>query len=100
MNPGDCDELGLATGDLVRIASPHGELVGVAKRSPDIRPGVVSMAHSWGGRSLTDEKVRDIGTPTNRLITPTDGFDPVTGMAIQSSIPVAVTPVPEDALVG
>jgi anaerobic selenocysteine-containing dehydrogenase len=100
MNPGDCDDLGLATGDLVRIASPHGELVGVAKRSADIRPGVVSMAHSWGGRSLTDEKVRDIGTPTNRLITPTDGFDPVTGMAIQSSIPVAVTPVPEDALVG
>jgi len=67
--------------------------------APDVRRGVVSMAHSWGGTSLTDEKVRDIGTPTNRLVSTTDVFDPVTGMAVQSAIPVHVAKAPVDARV-
>ena len=48
------------------------------------------MAHSWGGTSLTDEKVREIGTPTNRLVSTDRDYDPVTGMVVQSAIPVAV----------
>jgi len=44
-------ELGLAHDDLVEIP-------------PDVKRGVVSLALSWGGTSLTDEKVRDIGAPT------------------------------------
>ena len=56
------------------------------------------MAHSWGAASATDEKVRDIGAPTNRLIDVENGFDPITGQAIQSAIPVSVEPLHEDAL--
>jgi hypothetical protein len=47
------------------------------------------MSHSWGG-SITDEDVRNQGTPTNRLCTIDSGYDPINGMAIQSAIPVAV----------
>ena len=91
MHPGDLADLGLDTGDLVTIRSPRSSLVAVAEAAPDVRRGVVSMAHAWGGTSLTDEKVRDIGTPTNRLVSTNRGHDPVTGMVVQSAIPVAVT---------
>ncbi len=98
MHPEDMAELGVESDGLVEIASPHASLIGVAMAAPDVKRGVVSMSHSWGGLSLTDEKVRDIGTPTNRLIDVADGYDRLTGMAVQSSIPVSVTPVSEDAL--
>ena len=65
-------------------------LDGVAEVEEGLRRGVISMAHSWGGSSLTDEKVRDIGSPTNRLVSTDQGYDPVTGMVVQSAIPVAV----------
>lgn len=98
MNPGDCADLGLEDGSLVEITSPHATIVGVCEPADDIRRGVVSMSHSWGTSSLTDEKVRDTGTPTNRLVTTKDGYDKVTGMAIQSAIPVAVRMVTEEEI--
>jgi hypothetical protein len=60
-----------------------------------VRTGVISMAHSWGGSSLTDDKVRDIGAPTNRLVSTDRDYDVVTGMVVQSAIPVAVTAHPD-----
>jgi anaerobic selenocysteine-containing dehydrogenase len=89
MNLDDMKELDIADGDLVRITSPSGRVVGVAEGSDTIKRGVISMSHSWGG-STTDEDVRNQGTPTNRLCTVDSGYDPINGMAIQSAIPVAV----------
>jgi len=91
-NPDDLRTLGLASGDLARISSPSGSLTAVVEASDDLRPGVISMAHSWGGPALTDERVREIGTPTSRLVSTERGHDPVTGMVVQSAIPVAVAP--------
>jgi anaerobic selenocysteine-containing dehydrogenase len=90
MHPDDLAALGVVAGDLVEITSPHGSVAAVAERAPDVKRGVVSMSHSWGDASLDDAKVRDIGAPTNRLVTTTVGFDAITGMAVQSAIPVAV----------
>ena len=90
MNPLDMDELSLVDDDLIEITSPHSSITGVVAASPDVRRGVISMAHSWGGSALTDEKVRDIGTPTSRLVSTSDGHDPVNGMVVQSAIPVRV----------
>ena len=92
MNPLDMRNLSLSDGELVRITSPSGEVVGVAEGSDTIKRGVISMSHSWGG-SITDEDVRLHGTPTNRLCTVDSGRDPINGMAIQSAIPIAVTKV-------
>ena len=100
MHPADMDDLGVADEGLVRIASPHASLIGVVKQAPDVRRGVISMAHSWGSSTGTDEKVRDIGSPTNRLIDVENGYCPITGQAIQSAIPVSVELVSEEALVG
>lgn len=87
IHPDDMTMLGLADDDLVEITSPRSTIVGVARAAPDVRRGVVSMAHSWGS-GLTDEKVRDIGTTTSRLVSVSDGHDPVNGMVVQSAIPV------------
>lgn len=94
MHPDDLDELGLQPGDIVEITSLQASLLGVVSAAPDVKRGVVSMAHSWGGRSLTDEKVRDIGAPTSRLVSTDVGHDPVTGMVVSSAIPVAVHKAP------
>jgi len=90
MNPDDLAGIDAESGDLVEISSPHASLIGVAQASADLKSGVISMAHAWGGSTASDEKVRDIGTPTNRLVSNEDGIEPITGMAIQSAIPVNV----------
>jgi anaerobic selenocysteine-containing dehydrogenase len=97
MHPDDVAELGMVGGDLVEITSVSGSLVGVVEPADDVKRGVISMAHSWGGTSLTDEKVRDIGTPTSRLVSVDAGHDPVTGMVVSSAIPVAVARAKEPA---
>ena len=99
MHPDDLAELGVEPDEIVEITSPVGSMHGVVAAAPDVRRGVISMAHSWGGTSLTDEKVRDIGSPTNRLVATDRAYDPVTGMAVQSAIPVRVARVPEGARV-
>ncbi len=90
MNPTDLADLGVSDGGLIEITSPRASLHAVVASAPDVRRGVISMAHSWGGSSLTDEKVRDIGSPTNRLVSVDQGYDKVTGMVVQSAIPVKV----------
>jgi len=88
VNPADMSDLGVGDGDLMEVTSPHATLVGVVAEAPEMKPGVVAMSHAWGGLSLEDEKVRDQGAPTNRLISNEVGYDPITGMAVQSAIPV------------
>ncbi len=90
MHPDDLERLGVADGELVLIESPHGAVVGVAAAAGDVKVGVVSMSHSWGGSSA-DHDVRGQGVATNRLVSTDDGFDPITGMAVQSAIPVRVS---------
>ncbi len=90
MNPDDMADHGIAEADIIEITSPRASLHAVVEAAPDVRRGVISMAHSWGGSSLTDEKVRDIGAPTNRLVSVDQGYDRVTGMVVQSAIPVRI----------
>ncbi len=90
MNPADLTALGLESGDLIDISSTVGTITGVCEAAPDVKQGVISMAHSWGDGSLEDDKVRDIGVPTSRLTSTTAAYDDITGMAVLSAIPVNV----------
>ncbi|MEL6891386.1 MAG: molybdopterin-dependent oxidoreductase [Actinomycetota bacterium] len=93
LHPDDMAQLGVVEGDLVRIESAHGSIDGVVASAEDVKCGVVSMAHAWGGASGDPIPVRNGGMPTNRLVSLSDRFDPITGMAVQSAIPVAVAAV-------
>jgi len=90
MHADDLAALGVASGDLVEIVSDQDTVIGVAEATDEIRPGVISMAHCWGSAPDTEVDVREAGSTTARLV-PTDrDYDPITGMARMTAIPVRV----------
>jgi len=91
MHPRDMAQLNVGEDTLVEISARPGTITGVVRASADVRRGVVSMAHGFGGAGR--DAVRDRGSSTNRLVDPTRNYDPITGMARQSAIPVVVRPV-------
>jgi anaerobic selenocysteine-containing dehydrogenase len=93
VNPADAAALGLARGDLVEITSAHDAVIAVAEPSDDVPPGVVSIAHGFGAGPGEADDPRARGASTPRLVDPSVGYDPITGMAPQSAIPVALRPV-------
>lgn len=98
MHSQELAKLNIADGDIVEVYSQHGTIPAVAKASDDIRPGVISMSHCWGGspdpKAKSDQKIREIGSNTNRLVDNRDGAERYSGMARQSSIPVAIRITP------
>ena len=93
MNPDDLEEIGIKSGDLVHITGPGGSIIGVTQATEEIGRGVCAMTHAWGDLPSNDGSVREIGSPTNRLMTNHIDYDPITGMPRQSSIPVVIKPV-------
>ena len=53
VDPKTATRLGIKTGDLVRVESPHGKLEAPAYVHPAAVPGVVSMAIGQGDRKST-----------------------------------------------
>ena len=92
IHPDDLDKIGASTGDIVRIDSEVGHVFAVVEASSDMRPGIVSMAHAWGDPAIGKEGVRDHGGGTNRLVSETVHYDPITGQSLQSAIPVRISP--------
>ncbi len=95
MNPVDLEAIGVGSGDLVEIRSAHGAILGVAEAADDVPSGVVSMAHAWGDPDVGGKEVLEIGSSTNALVSNEHDFDPISGMARQSAIPVNVAPLVE-----
>lgn len=93
INPDDLAQLDIEDGEVISINSERGEISAVVKGSPDVKRGVVSMAHCWGGApdGTDDDKVREIGANTNRLIHNLDHPEKYSGMARHSAIPVSLS---------
>ena len=91
IHPADMAELGVAEGSIVEITSPHASIHGVAKASDKLRRGIVSMAHAYGDSDAGKHNVREMGGSTNRLTSDEVDFDPITGQALQSAIPVRIS---------
>jgi anaerobic selenocysteine-containing dehydrogenase len=98
MNPEDLTALGIKSGDLIEISSDASSIVGVAEATEELKPGVISMAHAYGGGPEVDGKVREWGSSTNRLVDASKNYDPISGMPRQSGIPVNVRPAAERAV--
>ncbi len=92
MHPEDLRALSLADDDIIEISTPHAQVLGVARASPDMKRGVVSMAHAFGARGDAPGDVRAHGASTNRLVNDEVAYDPITGHCRQSAIPVRVKP--------
>src|SRR5205823_1887568 len=66
LHPDDMTELGVREDELVTIASAWASIAAPAAAAPDVRRGVVSIAHGWSA------------APTNRLVSTSVGADPMT----------------------
>ena len=95
MHPDDILALALESGDLVQITGPGGKIIAVTKAEAAIQRGVCSLAHGWGFHPELDsnQNVREIGTSSNRIISDEAEYDPISGMARQSAIPVNIIAV-------
>jgi anaerobic selenocysteine-containing dehydrogenase len=96
LHPDDLAELGLRAGDLVRIESDRAAILGLVAAAPELRRGVVSMAHCFGDGPARDGELRRIGSSTGRLVDNERDCDPYTGIPRMSAIPVSIER--EDAL--
>ncbi|MCX2982868.1 hypothetical protein EYC98_18550 [Halieaceae bacterium IMCC14734] len=86
----DLAKLNLASETLVEIVSEAGTIAGVVKASDDVKPGVISMAHAFGDTTSNTDNVRQQGSSTNVLASDEKYYDPITGQARQSAIPVNI----------
>ncbi|MFO1239426.1 MAG: molybdopterin-dependent oxidoreductase [Sphingomonadaceae bacterium] len=91
MHPDHLAEHGLKDGDIIEITSAHASIHGVVKGSDRVRRGLISMAHAFGDSEAGKHNVREMGGSTNRLTSDEVDFDPITGQALQSAIPVKIS---------
>ncbi len=90
IHPDDMAAQGLADGDVIEISSAHASIHGVAKGSDRVRRGLISMAHAFGDSEAGKHNVSEMGGSTNRLTSDEVDYDPITGQALQSAIPVKI----------
>jgi anaerobic selenocysteine-containing dehydrogenase len=89
MNPEAMRSLGVKDGDVVVVDSGFGSVEAIVQGTEDLTPGVIALAFGWGDPS-NDRDVREKGSNVQRLIPDDVRYDPVTGLALQTAIPVDV----------
>jgi anaerobic selenocysteine-containing dehydrogenase len=91
MNPTAMAGLGLADGDAVWVENEHGQVEGFVERSDDVAPHTIAFAFGWGNPD-DPRPGREKGSNVQRLTSDDSHYDSVTGLALQSAIPVNVRP--------
>lgn len=98
LNPIDLEKFGIRSGDVIRIRSRHGEIVGVAEAEAKLRPGTLSMAHCFGTNPDEEPDPLRQGACTSRLMDANAEYDPLFGQPRMSAVPVTISRfVPEAA---
>jgi anaerobic selenocysteine-containing dehydrogenase len=89
MHPDAMRDLGIGEGDEVEIRSGHGATQGIVASSDELAADVVALAYGWGDPT-GKRGVREVGTCVQLLIDDDRDYDPITGLAQQSAVPVNV----------
>jgi anaerobic selenocysteine-containing dehydrogenase len=82
LNPADAAKLGVSSGDRIEISSAAGSVQAIVQSAPDVRSGVLSMAHCFTHAALSASLIDDASD-----------FDALSGLPRMSAIPVHVRPV-------
>ena len=90
MHPADMRRLGIASGDVVEIATPTAAVKAIAEPDADLLEGLVAMAFGFGGAPNRDEEFRRIGTSPGRLLDGGDLADRYVGMPRMGGVEVRV----------
>jgi anaerobic selenocysteine-containing dehydrogenase len=94
VHPDDAARAGVTDGTATRVHSDHGEVVLPAEVTDAVMPGVVSIPHGWGhDLPGVDLQVAGAhaGVNTN-VLTGTSAFDPLSGNAVLTGVPVGIEP--------
>ena len=93
LHPDKLSKLGVLPGDRIEIASQLGQIEAVAQADTALRPGVVSIAHCWGGLGRDG----NAGVNINLLIPHDKDTQPINQMPRMSAVPVNISRVLESA---
>jgi anaerobic selenocysteine-containing dehydrogenase len=96
MHVDDAALAGIVDGDVVRIASPHGEIELPVIVTKDIVAGVVAVPHGWGHKGTGGWRRANEagGANVNRLMSSApEDIEKLAGMAHLTGVPVRVEPV-------
>jgi anaerobic selenocysteine-containing dehydrogenase len=93
LHPDEFAPLGISPGDKVEIESAHGRVVAIVEADPELRQGVVALAHGWGDPPGSNADVEQSGTPVNRLIDTDRNYEAVNAMPHMSAVPVNIVPL-------
>lgn len=83
LNPADARRLGASDGASIVIESAAGAVTAVLQCAPDVREGVVSLAHGFEARSGDGR-----GVSTAALIDDERDYEPLSGLPRMSAVPV------------
>jgi anaerobic selenocysteine-containing dehydrogenase len=90
------DAVGISDGDVVRIASVHGEIELPVLVTKDIVAGVVAVPHGWGHKGTAGWRVANGagGANVNRLMSSApEDIERLAGMARLTGVPIRVEPL-------
>lgn len=93
LHPEELRSRGMAPGDLAEVRSRHGAIEVVVAADPDLRRGVLAIAHGFGRAPGESADTRRHGANVNRLTRLDDDYDRYSGMPRMGAIPVSLTPV-------
>jgi anaerobic selenocysteine-containing dehydrogenase len=85
VNPLDARRLGAEDGSTIAIESSAGSVRAVLQCAPDVREGVVSIAHGFEEQGGTGQ-----GASTAALVDDASDYEPLSGLPRMSAIPVRV----------
>ena len=91
LNPADAAATGIADGDVVRIASAHGEIEIEARVTDEVMAGTIAVPHGWG-HDAGWETANAAGGANVNLLTSSEPEDleRLAGMAHMNGVPVRV----------
>jgi anaerobic selenocysteine-containing dehydrogenase len=88
LHPDELAAHGLCEGDRVDITSDNGTIPAIIAADGDLRRGVVSMAHGWGGLPGEELPYESEGASTGLLVSTERDYETINAMPRQSAIPI------------
>ena len=89
-NPEDMADEGIAEGEIIRLQSEAGSVLGTVKPDNGLRRGVISMTHMFGDLGPSTDPTGQGGSFTGRLTSLQNCLEPINFMPRFSGIPVNV----------
>jgi anaerobic selenocysteine-containing dehydrogenase len=96
LHPSDLASLGITSGDRIELESAYGRTIAIAAADETVKPGIVSLAHGWGGLPGSNQDPAETGTAVNALIDTDCHYESVNAMPHMSAVPVNISRLKHD----